>query len=741
VDSLGPLGQLADLSPDGMLLSVSGTIVATNPAAARLLGARRAEDLIGRAVAELFDADLGALERRGGEAGGFRARLRLRRGDGAWQELDVTAVGSSGPAEGRTTHFTLRDPNLGREVGGDRTLAPEQLAALVREIPIPTCVWRRAADDFVLVYANESAISSPLGEQKRRPGVRASELGALQPGLPEFLARCVDARGEPRREMRGQAATAGGLGRILFMSGRFVSPDLVVVHTDDVTRWRELDEGHRVRDWVLEHSLSAIALADLEGTVTYSNLAFCRMWGFGSHAEVVGRPATDFWASPALAREVIRAVRDRGSWTGELVARKASGSLCDVHISANSVVDADGRPICLMASFVDVTEEKRMTEELHQLGDFNAQLLHVANVWVDVLDEEGNALLWNEEAERISGYARAEVVGHDRWWEWLYPDPAYRTETRRRRREALLEGKPFRGVESTIRTRGGEERVMSWYGRPLLGTNGRVWAVVVVGHDVTERRRSEQSLREYAVQVAQMNQEKTRFLSTASHELRTPLTAIRGFADLLARGEGLRPPQREMLARIRAQTDRLDTLLAELLTLSRRDLDGGRPSWRLAELGAVLERVVEVVRSQLALKGHRLSYEPASGPLAVDADEHDLEQVLVNILGNAISYTPPGGSISVSVRELDERVQVDVADTGIGISPHERERVFEEFYRTDAAKRVNKEGTGLGLSIVKRLVEGWGGAVWAASPGEGGGTKLCFTVPRPRRVADGPRVT
>ncbi len=75
-------------------------------------------------------------------------------------------------------------------------------------------------------------------------------------------------------------------------------------------------------------------------------------------------------------------------------------------------------------------------------------------------------------------------------------------------------------------------------------------------------------------------------------------------------------------------------------------------------------------------------------------------------------------------------MQIEVADTGIGISPQERERVFEEFYRTEAAKRVKKDGTGLGLSIVKRLVEGWGGSVWVVSPGDGQGTRLCFTVPR-----------
>ena len=728
--------ELADRSPDGMLLQAEGRIVSANRAAARMLGAERPDDLVGRMVLDFVDPiSRWDVERKlaavnGGAGTTLRDCWHFLRTDGSPVDLDVMAISSEGGAEARATHLTLRDPARGTDGSRTRPVDLEQLRELVKNIPIPTYVWRLVADDFVLVDRNESAMALTHEGVPTQLGVSASRLYAGQPEAREFLTRCAEAQGAPRREMQRHFTTAGGQAKTFLVSGRFVPPDLVVVHTDDITQWREIEEALRVRDWAMESSINAIAMADLEGRLTYVNPSFCRMWGYESGAEVLGRPVAEFWCSLEQAQGVQRVVRERGSWMGELAARKKSGAVFDVHLSASVVTDENGRPICLMASFVDITQEKRMTEELRQLGDFNAKLLQVANVWIDVLDERGNALLWNEEAERISGYSRGEVVGHDRWWEWIYPDPAYRMEIRRKRREAMLEGKPFWGVESTVRTRAGEERVMSWYGRTLFGSDGKVWALAVVGHDVTERKRSEQSLREYAVQVAQLNKEKTRFLSTASHELRTPLTAIRGFADLLAREEGLRPPHREMLARIRAQAERLDALLSDLLTLSRGELDRSRPSRSPTELGAVLERVVEVVKPQFALKGHQFAYEAGSVPLLVDADEKDLEQVLVNALANAIFYTPPGGRVSVSLRELDELVQVEVADTGIGISPQERERVFEEFYRTEAAKRVKKDGTGLGLSIVKRLVEGWGGSVWVVSPGDGQGTRLCFTVPR-----------
>ncbi len=380
---------------------------------------------------------------------------------------------------------------------------------------------------------------------------------------------------------------------------------------------------------------------------------------------------------------------------------------------------------------MDPRREKREQTAPCLLGDFNARLLQVANVWIDVFDANGNVLVWNEEAERISGYLRREVVGHDRIWEWIYPNPEYRAEVRRIRQEALLEGRPFWGDEAAIRTRSGEERILSLYGGSFVGEDGKASALVMVAHDVTDRRRSEQSLREYSMQVAQLYREKTVFLSTLSHELRTPLAAIRGFADLLASESQLRAEAVTMVERIRAQAERLDALLRDLLAYSRGDFARRErePLAHPADFSRVLQQVVEALRPRLAAKGHSLDLGGGWDVELVRADQDDLEHVLTNIISNSISYTPPGGRLSVRLRKLNGLLEVEITDNGIGFLPEERDRVFDEFYRTAAAKRMKKDGTGLGLSIVKRLVGGWGGSVWLTSPGEGQGSTVAFTVP------------
>ena len=382
-----------------------------------------------------------------------------------------------------------------------------------------------------------------------------------------------------------------------------------------------------------------------------------------------------------------------------------------------------------MASSADPAGEKRVQSGSRLLGDFNARLLQVANVWIDVFDVDGNVLVWNEEAERISGYLRREVVGHDRIWEWIYPNPEYRAEVRRKRQEALVEGRPFWGDEATIRTRSGEERILSLYGGSFVGEDGKAGALVMVAHDVTDRRRSEQSLREYSMQVGQLLREKAVFLSTLSHELRTPLAAIRGFADLLASEDQLRPEALTMVERIRTQAERLDAFLRDLLAYSRGDFARKESLVSPADFARVLGQVVEALRPRLAAKGHSLDCDGGSGVGLVSADQDDLEHVLTNILSNSISYTPSGGKLWVRLRKLTGFLEFEITDNGIGFSPEERDRVFDEFYRTAAAKRMKKDGTGLGLSIVKRLVGGWGGSVWMTSPGEGQGSTTVFAVP------------
>jgi two-component system phosphate regulon sensor histidine kinase PhoR len=243
---------------------------------------------------------------------------------------------------------------------------------------------------------------------------------------------------------------------------------------------------------------------------------------------------------------------------------------------------------------------------------------------------------------------------------------------------------------------------------------GERLGTVAVFHDISELRRLESMRRE--------------FVANVSHELRTPLTAIRGYAETLA-GGGV-PPEREraFLAVILRHAERLGALIEDLLQLSRiesRELELDLAPVDVAALAAGTLRDLE---PRLAERRLSARVEGAGAPPA-RADRRSLEQILLNLLDNAVKYTEPGGAITVRVESRGAQVRVEVEDTGIGIPRADLPRIFERFYRVDKARSRELGGTGLGLSIVKHLVQAQGGEVDVESE-LGRGTRVSFTLPR-----------
>jgi two-component system, OmpR family, phosphate regulon sensor histidine kinase PhoR len=269
---------------------------------------------------------------------------------------------------------------------------------------------------------------------------------------------------------------------------------------------------------------------------------------------------------------------------------------------------------------------------------------------------------------------------------------------------SLLEGaviRPFAAREITL----GERSLI--VSAQLVEGGGAVVAFL----DVTEIRRLEMVRRD--------------FVANASHELKTPLTALRGFAETLLEDDLPDNLRRDFLASIRSNTLRLQRLVDDLLDLSRFESGAWVAKEELVDLTSLAEEVWEGFVEKAEERG--LSF-AMDGEALVLADEGGLQQVLRNLLDNAIRYTPPGGSIRVRMRRVGHSAQITVQDTGMGIPTSSLQRIFERFYRVDPARSRSEGGTGLGLAIVRHLVQAMGGDVWAESE-LGKGTSVIFTLP------------
>ena len=242
--------------------------------------------------------------------------------------------------------------------------------------------------------------------------------------------------------------------------------------------------------------------------------------------------------------------------------------------------------------------------------------------------------------------------------------------------------------------------------------------VLVVLHDVTEHRKTEERRKE--------------FVANVSHELRTPLTNVRSYAETIreAGDELSRETENDFLDVVISETDRMTNIVRDLLTLSR--LDSGRSEMNMARFpfGAAIDAVLRSIELEARRHHHELtrSY-PDSLPIIV-GDRGRLEQVMLNVLGNAVKYTPDGGHIHVTAGESStgDKVWMEVADDGIGIPEADRSRIFERFYRVDKARSRESGGTGLGLSIATEIVQRHNGTLSLVDR-EGPGTTVRLALP------------
>ena len=261
---------------------------------------------------------------------------------------------------------------------------------------------------------------------------------------------------------------------------------------------------------------------------------------------------------------------------------------------------------------------------------------------------------------------------------------------------------------------GGRATLVHWV--PLIEA-GVLHGTVAVFHDITALKRVEKIRRD--------------FVANVSHELRTPVTVIKGYAETLLSGALAQDPQRSerFLEIIQNHADRLSSLVRDLLTLS--ELESGEVGMQpqKVELEPAVRKVLSLMGQRGEEKNVKLEYLAGTGAVFVSADRSRLEQVLINLLDNAVKYSEKGGTVAVDSAEQGDMVEISVRDSGIGIPPKDLPRIFERFYRVDEARSRDNGGTGLGLSIVKHIVQAHGGTVHVEStPGKG--TVFSFTLPR-----------
>jgi PAS domain S-box-containing protein len=492
---------------------------------------------------------------------------------------------------------------------------------------------------------------------------------------------------------------------------------------------------------IFEASPDAILQVDREGRIALANSLAATMFRFPAE-ELLGKPVDElvpdrFRAGHDGHRHHYQsrpAMRPMGSGL-DLWARRSDGSEFPVDITLSPLDTKDGPQV--MCVIRDVTERKRAEEALHR----QATLIEASHDAIIVRGVDGAILQWNAGAQEIYGWRVDEVTGQLTHTLFQTGFPVSLADL-----EVALDRDGRWDGELRHTRRDGARIIVESRHLLVRSADGVPVAVLEVNRDITARKEAEASVAALNSKLASANKEmelrnreveranrmKSDFLASMSHELRTPLNAIIGFSDLLAEqtAGSLAAKQLRFVNHIQQGARHLLALINDILDLSKVEAGRLELNRENVSVPVVLAEVLTSIRPAAAAKDIAV-HSSIGTEVMVFADRIRFKQILVNLLGNAVKFTPEGGRIWVEAAERRGRLTVSVSDTGLGIPLEEQEAIFDAFHQAGATTKGVKEGTGLGLAITKRLVEEHGGRIWVESePGKG--ARLSFTIPAGR---------
>ena len=353
-----------------------------------------------------------------------------------------------------------------------------------------------------------------------------------------------------------------------------------------------------------------------------------------------------------------------------------------------------------------------LKKQMDQIQENEQQLTGVLTNMVSgvlLVNKEGKILLANRAMGQILGSDPETFTGK------LHMEVGRSVSLSRLIEQCLKDGKEIR---DEIHFFYPDERILDAHLAPYMGENGEMKGIIAVLHDITHIRRLEKM--------------RSEFVANVSHELRTPITSVKGFAETLLDG-AMEDEEllKSFLKIIHEESNRLHRLINDILHLSKIEQPSAPLHIEPFNLAEAVLATAETVRKEAVKKGLELVL-PEKHEIWMEGEKDRIQQIILNLISNAMAYTPEGGKITVSLMEKEEEVELEVADTGIGIASKELPRIFERFYRVDKARSRDSGGTGLGLAIVKHLVESHHGSIHVESE-EGKGTVFTVILPRKQR--------
>lgn len=495
----------------------------------------------------------------------------------------------------------------------------------------------------------------------------------------------------------------------------------------------------KIRDVALESSINAVGFVALDGTISYINDSWLKMWGYEHKKEVLGIDSLSFWLEKDKVLNVTQELHNKGSWVGELVGVKKNGSTFDVQLSGHMVKNNEGKPIIMMATFLDITErkqaeaelknhrfhlEKMVNERTNELKTANEQLQKQAQIIDQIHDSvistdmDGYVTSWNKGAERLFGYSEKEALGK-------HISFVYTEDEREFLKQMVivpLKEKGFHEVEVRMQKKTGEYFYAQLSLSVIKDSSGILTGMIGYSMDITERKKNAEELQKMekleAVGV---------LAGGIAHDFNNLLTAILGNLSLAELHVRQNDKSYEYLMKVKNASLYAGKLTQQLLTFSK----GGAPVKETASVSELIEET-----ATFALRGSKLKceYSIPDNLWLLEIDKGQISQVIHNLIINADHAMPNGGIIRIDVKnvtigkhdilplEEGKYLKISVKDKGVGIPKDYLSKVFDPYFTT------KENGSGLGLATCFSIIKKHRGNITVESE-QGNGTTFHVYLP------------
>lgn len=506
----------------------------------------------------------------------------------------------------------------------------------------------------------------------------------------------------------------------------------LAVYFSDITKRKEIENNLRYLAELSENISDAVVGMDLQFRFTTWNKGAEKLYGW-KREEVIGERVTHIIPTEFITDSdeiFVKQLQAKGYWKGEVIQTKQDGSRMYAYASVSPIKNQLNKTIGFVAVNRDITIQKEIEKKLQESETHFRTVVEQVNDLISVLNLQGEIVYTSPSLKKVLGYDNKELHG-ERFTSLLHPDDLQLAE--KAIQQAIIK-KSSATIIVRVKHKDGQYVYIEG-GATTMYDEKNLTSLIIVARNVTSR-------------VA-LERRKDEFISMASHELKTPITTIKAFTQILARQftQSENPIAATYLSKMDAQVNKLTDLIVNMLEVSRTQQGKLQFHFQDFNLNDLLQNVLEDLQETITT--HRILLKGDFNK-TVYGDKDRINQVIVNLITNAVKYSPEANKILITISSVpmiktkeksptpqlqhkktrSDKITLAVTDYGIGIPEKHKKRIFEKFYRVeDSNQRSHYPGLGVGLYIAAEIVQRHGGKIWVESSGSGHGSTFYFSLP------------